>query len=48
MKNNERIPSEDLHVREHVFGKSGLYIVRRDGSGITVKEADLRPAAGLK
>ncbi len=37
-----------IRVRQHVFGGNQLYIVRRDGSGITVNEADLTPAVGLK
>ena len=41
-------PLLTIRVRQHVFGGNQLYIVRRDGSGITVNEADLTPAAGLK
>ena len=41
-------PILTIRVRQHVFGGNQLYIVRRDGSGITVNEADLTPAVGLK
>ena len=41
-------PLLTIRVRQHVFGGNQLYIVRRDGSGITVNEADLTPAVGLK
>ena len=41
-------PLLTIRVRQHVFGGNQLYIVRRDGSGITVNEADLKPAVGLK
>ena len=41
-------PILTIRVRQHVFGGNQLYIVRRDGSGITVNEADLKPAVGLK
>ena len=41
-------PLLTIRVRQHVFGWNQLYIVRRDGSGITVNEADLKPAVGLK
>ena len=39
-------PILTIRVRQHVFGGNQLYIVRRDGSGITVNEADLTPAVG--
>ena len=39
-------PLLTIRVRQHVFGGNQLYIVRRDGSGITVNEADLKPAVG--
>ena len=39
-------PLLTIRVRQHVFGGNQLYIVRRDGSGITVNEADLMPAVG--
>ena len=39
-------PVLTIRVRQHVFGGNQLYIVRRDGSGITVNEADLTPAVG--
>ena len=39
-------PILTIRVRQHVFGGNQLYIVRRDGSGITVNEASLTPAVG--
>ena len=38
-------PILTIRVRRHVFGKRELYIVRRDGSGYTVNEADLKITA---
>ncbi|MBP5585151.1 MAG: hypothetical protein J6Y92_02215 [Lentisphaeria bacterium] len=39
-------PILTIRVRQHVFGGNQLYILRRDGSGITVNEASLTPAVG--
>ena len=41
-------PLLTIRVRQHVFGGNQLFIVRRDGSEITVNETDLKPAVGLK